>query len=328
MSFEYPWVLLFLTIPLILAFWEFTRDSHAIVMPFDHAKKRRLDMFGGLFIRFCHMIPALILAAAIIIIAGPRRVGPPEADRVMTNIIFCLDLSGSMSEQFGHGNRRMPRSISINGINTYAYDNSMYTRYDAAVESIRDFAGYREGDAFGLTFFGSEFLHWLPVTRDINALKTCVDMMDPNTMPRWFGGTRICNALRGCIDRFKEQETGDRLLIVITDGESQDFGDDQDVAVANELREARITTYFVSINPDAIVNSLMNIAAVTGGEAMTSGDQDGLKRVFRHIDNMEKAKMKQRMPDTVDYNAPFAFAGVILAAFSIFTLYGLRFTPW
>lgn len=328
MSFEYPWVLWLLTFPLILGFWECVRDSHAVVMPFDRVRKRRRDFFYGLIIRLFHLLPALLLMIAVLIAAGPKRSGPPESDRIMSNIIFCLDLSGSMGQTFGPGPERAPRPLHVNGITTYQFEKNTFTRYDAAIASMKDFASYRQGDAFGLTFFGSEYLHWLPVTRDINALNTCVDLLHPNSMPRWFGGTRIIHAIRGCIKRFIEQPQGDRLLLVITDGEAQDYGDNQDIAVTNELREAKITTYFVAINPKMMIGPMGHIAAATGGEAMVCGDRAGLKRVFQHIDRMQKTKMKQRMPDQVAFYAPFAVAGLLLSGLSLTALAGLRFTPW
>lgn len=329
MTFELPWVLLFLAFPILLGFWEWVRDSHAIVMPFDLAKRRFRDRLLGWAIRLCNLLPAFLLIIAILILAGPKRSGPPENDRIMTNILFCLDLSGSMGQSFGDASSsNMPRPYQVNGITTYEFERNTYTRYDAAVSAIRDFTSYREGDAFGLTVFGTEYLHWLPVTRDINALKTCVDILNPNSMPRWFGGTRIIYALRGCIKRMIEQPDGDRMIIVITDGEAQDYGDNQDIAVANELRDARITTYFVAINPEMTAAPLAGIAAATGGEALVCGDETGLNRVFKHIDQMQKAKMKQRAPEPVAYTAPFAVAGLIAVFLALGTLFGLRFTPW
>ena len=60
---------------------------------------------------------------------------------MLTNLEFCLDVSGSMMAQYGSG-----------------------TRSDKALEAIVDFTSYRKGDAFGLTAFGTEVLHWVPVT--------------------------------------------------------------------------------------------------------------------------------------------------------------------
>lgn len=328
MSFQEPWILFFLIIPVLLAVWEWFRDSQAIPMPFDGVRVRSRDRFMGCLVRSAHLIPLLLLSVAIIVLSGPRRLGPPESDRMMTNILFALDLSGSMGTAFGSQTRLAGDGVTIAGVNTIRFDEGKYTRYHAALESMNEFAKIRKGDAFGLTFFGTEFIHWLPVTRDISALQYSASLLHPNSMPRWFAGTRIANALHGCVDRMKMQPSGDKLLIVITDGESQDFMNNADIIAANALRDAGIITYFISINPDVLSESMRTIAAMTGGEALTCGDKKGLERIFRHIDHMEKAKMVTRHPEMVDYNAPFAVAGGILLALSVLSLFGMRFTPW
>ena len=45
------------------------------------------------------------------------------------------------------------------------------SRYDTAMKSLDDFLTYRKGDAFGLTFFGNNTLHWVPLTSDVSAIR-------------------------------------------------------------------------------------------------------------------------------------------------------------
>ena len=101
-------------------------------------------------------LPALILLVAILILAGPQKTGEPRTKRVMSNIEFCVDVSGSMTAQFGEG-----------------------TRYDASMAAINGFLDYRKGDAFGLTFFGVEVLHWVPLTTDVSAFRCAPPFMNP-----------------------------------------------------------------------------------------------------------------------------------------------------
>ena len=44
------------------------------------------------------------------------------------------------------------------------------TRYDASMKAIDEFLKIRQGDAFGLTFFGNNVLHWVPLTSDPSAV--------------------------------------------------------------------------------------------------------------------------------------------------------------
>ena len=115
MTFAHPWVLLFLLVPLALCFREVYTNGMRVALPFDHARNaagtwwRRLLLPAG-------FVPALILAAATAILAGPTKTGIPKTERKLTNIELCLDVSGSMTAEFGDGNR-----------------------YDAAMRAIQNF---------------------------------------------------------------------------------------------------------------------------------------------------------------------------------------------
>ena len=90
----------------------------------------RSSLSGGSRTDTAESVPALILAVVIVILAGPQQLSEPRLKRALTNIEFCVDVSGSMNARFGDG-----------------------TRYDASMSAIDDFLDYRDGDAFGLTFF-------------------------------------------------------------------------------------------------------------------------------------------------------------------------------
>ena len=95
MSFAHPAVLLVLLLPLAVLVWGWRRHGRRVPMPFDHAQAPpRRWTTGGL--RLAHSLPLVVLAIAIIILAGPRRWGLPQDQRIMTNIEFVVDVSGSM----------------------------------------------------------------------------------------------------------------------------------------------------------------------------------------------------------------------------------------
>ena len=66
------------------------------------------------------------------------------------------------------------------------------------MDAINEFLDYREGDAFGLTFFGNNVLHWVPLTTDASAVSCAPPFMRPEVAPPWFGGTEIGKALLAC----------------------------------------------------------------------------------------------------------------------------------
>ena len=131
MTFAHPWLLALLVLPVGLAVYLWKRAGRRVPLPFDHQPLRRERLLGFL-LKAADLLPVLLLMIAIAILAGPRRFEQPRSEREMTNILFCLDVSGSMMANFGSG-----------------------TRYDAAMGAVNDFITYRKGDAFGLSVFGS-----------------------------------------------------------------------------------------------------------------------------------------------------------------------------
>ena len=304
MSFHHPLILWLLALPVIWGFWQGTRRGHVVVMPFDHGNQGE-----GKTLRFltnlAGMLPAILLAIAVLMLAGPRKPAPPEDERVLNNILLCVDVSGSMSMPFG----------------------SRGTRFEAAVEAAREFCAYRKGDAFGLTIFGSEYIHWVPPTKELSAITSATRYIRPNNMPPWMGGTMIANALRGCRDQLARTAEGDRAIILISDGDSADFENGGDREVARELTEAKIRVFGIMIGEDG-GGGMQSIAADTGGKVYTVADRNALGEVFREIDGMQKAKFKQVTADWVDNYTPLALAGIIAAALYALALLGLRYNPW
>ena len=90
------------------------------------------------------------------------------------DLVFCLDVSGSMTTPFGNG-----------------------TRYDGAMNALNEFLTYRKGDSFGLLVFGDDNLQWVPLTTDVSAFACAPPFLRPENLPNWFrGGTFIGKALR------------------------------------------------------------------------------------------------------------------------------------
>ncbi|MBK1825702.1 vWA domain-containing protein [Haloferula rosea] len=305
MSFHHPAFLWLLALPLIWGFWQWVRRGHAVALPFDHGGLREGRVLR-FFIHLAGSLPAVLLAVAVLMLAGPRRPAPPTDERVLNNILLCIDVSGSMSVPFGG-----------NG-----------TRFEAAVAAAQAFCDFREGDAFGLTVFGSEYLHWVPPTRELSAVSNAMKYVRPSNMPGWMGGTLIANALRGCREQLLQVAEGDRAVVLISDGSSADFNNGGDRAVAEELAADGIRVFGILIGDGAGAGGLETVSAATGGKMFVVGDSGALDEVFREIDRMQKARFKPSTADWVDYHEPFAIAGLAALLLYALTLLGLRYTPW
>ena len=155
------------------------------------------------------------------------------------------------------------------------------TRFEAATSSARNFCEYREGDAFGLTVFGSEFLHWLPPTKELSAIQNAMSFLEPARRLPWFGGTMIGRALRGCKERLARTQEGDRAIILITDGGSADFQNGGDRQIAEELAKENIRVLTIMIGGGFVTEGVYTIASYTSGKVFEADDPTALTSVFR-----------------------------------------------
>ena len=304
MTFTHPWLLFLLAAPAALLLWVWRRRGEQVVLPFDHGGAGRGRWLRAT-IDLAESLPPLVLAVAILLLAGPQQLSEPRFKRSLTNIEMCVDISGSMGAKFGEG-----------------------TRYDASMKAIDEFLDFRKGDAFGLTFFGNNVLHWVPLTSDVSAVRCAPAFMRPEIAPPWFGGTEIAKALLACKDVLTAREEGDRMIILVSDGHSFDLGNGNDATVAETLRRHNITVYAIHISETEIPPPIVNITSLTGGEVFAPGDQEGLQAVFRRIDELEETRLEKTAAETMDDFAPYSTAGLAALALGTLALFGVRYTPW
>jgi Ca-activated chloride channel family protein len=304
MSFLYPYVLLLLVVPFALLVWTWRRRGQQVVLPFDHGRPGR-GVIWRLLLDTAESLPALLLAVAIVLLAGPQRYGQPEEKRKLTNIELCLDISYSMTAEWGDG-----------------------SRYDGAMKAVESFVDYRKGDAVGLTFFGNSVLHWCPLTSDTSAIKCAPPFMRPEKVPPWFNGTEIARALRSCKQVLVERQQGERMIILVTDGESADLYGGAADTIAKECKAADITVFAIIIGLESIQDEIHTITGLTGGEAFVAGDPDAMKVIFQKIDQLKQAPMEKKLADTLDNFRPFCLAGLIVLGLAGLAALGVRYTPW
>ncbi|MEZ5964527.1 MAG: VWA domain-containing protein [Planctomycetota bacterium] len=302
--FARPWVLLTLVVPLMLVAFAWRRDGRRVALPFDHARRGAGRLVRGL-LRAGDALPSLLLAVAILLLAGPQELAAPRAKRALTNIEFCVDVSGSMGASFGSG-----------------------TRYDASMAALNRFLEYRRGDAFGLTFFGNSVLHWVPLTNDVSAFRCAAPFMRPGNLPIWFGGTEIAKALLACRDVLVSRNDGERMIVLITDGVSGDIMGGRDQDLVRKLRSDAIVVYAINVQESVAPGEVVNIARGTGGEVFDANDPHALEVVFQRIDAMQKVKFEKGNAEYVDAFAPLCLAGLAILLLHLLFQFGLRHTPW
>jgi Ca-activated chloride channel homolog len=322
MIFQYPHLLGLLALPVILAFWEWTRRGQPIALPFDDGRQGRGRILQFLVLT-ANCLPAALLAMAILFLAHPMIHTPPEVERKLNNVQFVLDTSGSMAEDHG------PQT------------NGRHRRFDSAMDAIEQFITYRQGDAFGLTIFSRTFIHWLPLTLDTQSIPLSKRFIEPNnpkldppSMPRHglpdelWGGTFIGKALHGAADLLAQRPTGDRMIILMTDGESSDINPPLDVPIIDHLRAENITVFTIMLTGDKISEPLTGITRASGGEVFNAVTPEALASVFRRIDEMKKVVVLEKRPRVIDFYDPFFLPAIGALAACLLAAFGLRFTPW
>jgi len=312
MTFAYPKLIVLLVIPVVLLFWEWVRQGRPLVMPFDNVHPRR-GWLVGLPVLAANSLPAVLLALAIVFLARPLTYAPPKTQRELTNIQIVLDASTSMV------------------FHTYGpqQGDKPYVRFHGAMDAVNQFLTTRQGDAFGLTIFSRQYLHWVPLTQDTTAIRMAGKIIWPEMFPdEIWGHTFIAKALNGAIAPLSKHAEGDRMIILITDGEGEDIGGGREREVITKLKRHNIVVFAIALNDESFSPALETIARETGGEAFKALTPQTLKVVFDRIDQMKKVEIRETKPETIDFLDPFLPPAMILFAAQLLVLFGLRFTPW
>jgi Ca-activated chloride channel family protein len=93
-------VLILLAIPAALLFWIWRKNGngHQVVIPVDESLITRNRLWEYI-LKMTASLPALLLAIAVLLLAGPQQLSDPKTKKRLTNIQFALDVSGSMTAQ-------------------------------------------------------------------------------------------------------------------------------------------------------------------------------------------------------------------------------------
>lgn len=222
------------------------------------------------------------------------------------------------------------------------------SRLQQAKWGVRDLIARLKGDRVALlAFAGASFLQ-CPMTIDYAAFLMTLEDLHAGIIPR--GGTAIGPALRGAMDAFDYESAGDRVVILVTDGEDHE-GDA--VSMLGDLKEKGIKVFAVGVGtPEGelipaenaaggffkdrqgnVVKSalredtLARLATATGGAYVRAAPGDfGLERIYeqgilplrREAQESRMARMRE------DHGAWFIGAALLLFAFEALWPDGIR----
>ncbi len=273
-------------------------------------------------------LPSLLLTLAIastaFALAGPRREKHDRrVEREGIAIMMVIDVSGSM------------RALDL------SEPGRELTRLDAVKEVFEDFVNPggslpgRPNDAIGLVTFALYADSRCPLTLDhenLTHIASTLEIVSDDAE----NYTSIGDGLALAVERLRDSDAKSKVAILLTDGVNN-AGEETPLSAAELAKTQGVKVYTVgagtngwapvrTVDPftGATVlrrmrvvideKTLQEVAERTGGKYFRATDAEGLKRVYREIDKLERTKFQEdRLPEFKEYYAFFMAAGLLLA---------------
>lgn len=318
---EYLYLLLILPALFIL---------HILSMQF---KKRALKRFGNMkviralmpdislkrqYLKFWIMFVCVTLL--VFIIAGPQFGSKLETvKRKGVEVMVCLDVSNSM----------MCTDVSP-------------SRLDKAKQILSKLVDNLKDDKIGLIVFAGDAYVQLPITSDFVSAKMFLSSINPSMIPTQ--GTSIGSAVNLALRSFTPNETSDKTIILITDGENHEAGSIEAVEEAAE-RKVKVNVlgvgdpkgapipiegtnnYFKDNDGNPVITKLneqmcQEIAAKGNGMyARADNTNSVLKALQNEIDKMNKSEIDSKVYS--DYDEKYQILAWIALFFIILEFFVL-----
>lgn len=237
----------------------------------------------------------IFISLLLLCLARPQRSNETNTQYTEgINMVFALDISESMK---------------ITDIHP--------SRFEAGKQLCLDIIQQRTSDRIGMVVFSGEALTLAPLTNDYSLLKNqLTELKQNNTLQ---SGTAIGTALGTAINRLKNTQTGQRIIILISDGENTSGL--MDPATAAQLCiDYNIKIYSIGLgrdgthqfkDEDGVIKyveskldetTLKNISNITKGAFYRAYDKKSIQRIIQDIDQLEKGKIVQmHYNDTKDF---------------------------
>src|SRR5438093_279429 len=145
------------------------------------------------------------------------------------------------------------------------------TRLDRVKLAIQDLISELQGDRVGLIAFAGRAFLQAPLTIDYDAVVEAINDLDTKTIPE--GGTNISSAIALATQSFGKSATGNRALIIFTDGEELS-GDA--VKTAKEAADAGVRIFTVGVGPPQ-----GSLIPVIGDDGQTAFVKDSAGQVVK-----------------------------------------------
>jgi Ca-activated chloride channel family protein len=280
-EFDLAWAFVLLPLPL-LAWWllpPYREKRQSVQLPFFERISTAVGAKpakGGMQARRTIIQKVFAVAGWALIVtalARPQFVELPiEKIESARDLLLAVDLSGSMAT----ADMLDPQGSQID-------------RVTAVKLVLDDFIKRRVGDRIGITVFGNQAFLQAPFTQDHELVRTLLDQMQPKMAG---SQTMLGDAIGLAINVFENSIAKDRLVVLLTDG--KDSGSKVPPKKAAEIAAERgLTIHTVSVGDPAStgegemdIETLEEIARLTGGHSFQADDREQLEQIYRRIDEL------------------------------------------
>ena len=157
---------------------------------------------------------------------------------ILTILIFTFLIIGLSNPKIGTKMEEVKREgvdliIAIDLSNSMMAEDIKPNRIERAKQAISKLIDNLKGDRIGLIVFAGEAYVQLPITTDYSAAKLFLSTVKTDIIPTQ--GTEIAKAINLSIESFDMENTQDKAIVIITDGESHDENAIENAKKANEL---------------------------------------------------------------------------------------------
>ncbi|MBI4481692.1 MAG: VWA domain-containing protein [Acidobacteria bacterium] len=306
----------------ILIRWKRTRHFLGYPRPLRAATGFSESAKGVYLPIYLQWVALVLLAVSVLnpVLSFAER----EIHRQGLDIVLVSDLSASMQEALPVDAKEAERFARVSSF--FAPLGTNPSRMDAVKVAVKDFIRQRRNDRIGLVVFSSNSYVVSPMTLDYESLFRYVDMMDHRTLIGE-GMTAIGEGIHAGVRLIARQnegrkgKKGDRLLIVLTDGENN-YGRSPVEAVQYAAGEdCKIYLIGVDVPLGPLTRSLMAALQGAGGLYYDVRHQQQLNQAYWEIGALEKGEFTSRQ---YDRNVPFFHALVLISFGCLGTALALR----
>ena len=225
-----------------------------------------------------HIIGWLCLVASL---AGPYTQAAPLLIPTGRDLVVAVDLSASMAE---NDVRRGDRQAE---------------RVDVVRDLVGKFIANRSGDRVALIAFATDAFLIAPLTFDTGAVANMLDEVAIGLPGR---KTDLGRAIGLAVQVLKDQPPAERLLVVLSDGETNTGALSANDAAALAA-EHGITVHVIGFSgaiDSADVQQMRDVATLSGGRYFAGDSAEALRDIYEEIDEIAPVAVNERPPQLVD----------------------------